>query len=267
MKVLGIYGKKDLDRITYKDKAISLIMDEFFKRFPNSYRKNYDRNLKTLEIHRVDSMVDNLDNASYLPSPNILMVKKIFGIPHELMHMASSDRKKILFAFCRDGQYSLYEEGLVEGMTEYLACMATGDRPRAYYFECFVAEMLSTMDGIFEPYFIPNYNKFISLFPNKKDILSLMYGLDFYHENIKGIDDDTSDADLDRIANSIKDVIDSLIDIELSFNKSSKDRKLYSDKFMDLISDGNIDCVVGDVYPEYGDYAYYQLKKRLLRRR
>lgn len=267
MKVLDVYSKKDLDSITYKGNKISFIMDDFFKRFPLSYRENYDKNLETLEIQRVDSMVDDLDNASYFPSLNLLLFKEKNGIFHEMMHMASACREECLFGFCRDGNYSLYEQGLLEGMTEYLACMAIGEKPSSYYFEHFVASMLSTLDGIFEPYFIPSYDKFVSIFPNKRDILSLMYGLDFYHEKIKEIDDDTDDVMLDRIENSVRGVIDSLIDIELSFYKSNVDRIIYADKFMDLISDKNIDCVVGDVFPDYRDYAYHAIKRRILRRR
>lgn len=267
MKVLNVYSKKDLFLLKYRKRSIALIMNEFFKRFPLSYRKNYDKNLETLEIHKVDSMFDDFDNASYFPSMNLLIFKKNFGLPHELMHMASSDRELGLFGFCQDGQYSLYEQGLLEGMTEYLACLATGGKPSSYFFECFVSSMLANVEGIFEPYFIPDYNKFVSLFPNKKDILSLMYGLDFYHEKIKEIDDNTSDEEIDRIAVAVKNVIDSLIDVELSFDKDYNERSDYSDKFMDMISDRNIDCIVGDVCPDYEDYAYDKIKKRVLGRR
>lgn len=267
MKVLGVYSKKDLDLLKYKKKSISLIMNDFFKRFPKSYRRNYDINLETLEIQRVDSMYDDLDDASYMPSLNVLLFKSKKEIIHEMMHMSSSDREKGLYGICRGGQSSLYEEALLEGITECLACRALGTNPNSYFFECFVAEMLSSLNGFFGPYFIPDYNKFISLFPNKKDILSLMYGLDFYHEKIKEIDDDTSDFELDRIANSVKDVIDSLIDIELSFKRDNKKRIDYSNKFMDLITDKRIDFIVGDVYPYYEEYAYDKIKERVLGRR
>ena len=49
MKVLDIYGKKDLWLITYNGKDIRKLMDKFFLKFPSEYRNNYDRNLETLE--------------------------------------------------------------------------------------------------------------------------------------------------------------------------------------------------------------------------
>ena len=42
MKVLDVYSKKDLDRLTVKGKVVSKIMDDFFKNYPESYRENYD---------------------------------------------------------------------------------------------------------------------------------------------------------------------------------------------------------------------------------
>ena len=266
MKVLDIYGKKDLDLITYNGKDIRKLMDEFFLKFPNEYRKNYDNNLDTLEVQRVDEMLDVNDSAEYYPIGNVMMFKSFAGIPHEMMHMASSDRVNNKSAFFREGIYSLYETGLVEGMTEYLSCIAKGGEPDAYFFEYFSIEMLSSIDGIFRPYFIPSYDDFVSLFPNKKNICSLMYSLDYYHDGISKIDDNTSDRIISLIGDSVKSTIDSLIDIELSFDKSRHERKLYGDKFMDLISNMDLQMLVGDVCPDYLDYANHEIKKRILRR-
>ena len=267
MKVLDVYTKDNFDELMYGDMKISVLMNNFFKKFPSSYRKNYDRNLKTLEIHKVDDMFGDMDNAQYLPGPNLLLFKTCGALPHELMHMASSNLRKFMNSICRNGIYSVYENALLEGITEFLATMATGDKAYAYIFECFCVAMLSDINNIFEPYFIPNYNKFISIFPNKRDIYSLMYALDFYHGKMLVIDDDSSLYDVERIRDSVRSVIDSLIDIELSFNNCMRMRKMYGDKFMDLIADPDIDCLVGDVYPEYMDYAYIEVKKRILRRR
>lgn len=266
MKVLDIYSKKDLYLITYNGKDIKKLMNEFFLKFPNEYRKNYDENLKTLEIHRVDEMFEVNDSAEYYPIGNVMMFKSFAGIPHEMMHMASSDRVNSKSAFYREGIYSLYETGLVEGMTEYLSCIAKGGEPDAYFFEYFSVAMLSSIDGIFKPYFIPSYDDFVSLFPRKIDICSLMYSLDFYHDGISKIDDDTSDRVISMIGDSVKSTIDSLIDVELSFNKSRYERKLYGEKFMDLISDIDLKMLVSDVCPDYLDYANHEIKKRILRR-
>ena len=267
MKILDIYDKKDLDLITCGGKGIITMMNDFFSRFPSDYRRNFDRNLDMLDVFRVDEMPDECDSASFCPSSNILLFKSFSAVPHELMHMSSSDLINKKYAFCREGIYSLHENGLIEGMTEYLGCMASGSYPNTYFFEFFVVSMLSNIDNIFEPYFIPSYDKFISLFPNKKDILSLMYALDFYHDKIQGLDDKSSDKEIERISDVVRSVIDNLIDIELSFRKSAKERKMYRDKFMDLITDSNIDSVVGDVYDDYVDYAYHEVNKRVLRRK
>lgn len=235
-------------------------------KFPNEYRNIYDENLKTLEIHRVDEMFEVNDSAEYYPIGNVMIFKSFAGIPHEMMHMASSDRVNSKSAFLREGIYSLYENGLVEGMTEYLSCIAKGGEPDTYFFEYFSVEMLSSIDGIFKPYFIPSYDGFVSLFPNKKNICSLMYSFDFYHDGISKIDDNTSDRVISMIEGSVKSTIDSLIDIELSFDKSRYERKLYGEKFMDLISNIDLKMLVSDVCPDYLDYANHEIKKRILRR-
>lgn len=126
--------------------------------------------------------------------------------------------------------------------------------------------MLSDIDKVFESFFIPSYNNFVSLFPNKRDICSLMYSLDFYHNKINMINEDTGDMEISRIDRAVKDTIDSLIDIELSFNKSVVEEKRYADKFMSLITDDDIDMMVSDVCCDYKGYAYNEIKKRVLRR-
>lgn len=267
MKVLDVYNKNDLDLITFDGKGILTIMDGFFSKFPSNYRNNFDRNLEKLEVFRVDEMPDVFDSASFCPASNILLFKSFAAVPHEFMHMSSSDLINKKYAFCREGIYSLHENGLIEGMTEFLGCMATDSFPNTYFFEYFVVSMLSDIDNIFEPYFIPSYDGFVSLFPNKKDILSLMYALDFYHDKVECINDKSSDKEIDRISDSVRSVIDNLIDIELSFRRSTKERQRYRDKFMDLITDQNIDSVVGDVYEDYVDYAYHEVNKRVLRRK
>lgn len=206
-------------------------------------------------------------SAQYYPGPNVLMFKSFTHLAHELMHLASSDRKNKQFAFCRDGEFSFIENALVEGMTEYLSCVAKEGTPDCYLFEYFVVSMLSSIDGIFKPFFIPNYREFISLFPNERDICSLMYSLDYYQDGILLLDEDAPGVEINRIGDSIKSTIDSLIDIELSFNRDKRERKIYGDKFMDLISEDNLSALIGYVCPEYLDYAYHEVKKRLLRRK
>ena len=85
-------------------------------------------------------------------------------------------------------------------------------------------------------------------------------------DEISKIDDNTSDRVISLIGDSVKSTIDSLIDIELSFDKSRYERKLYGDKFMDLISNVDLEMLVSDVCPDYLDYANHEIKKRILRR-
>lgn len=266
MKVLDIYNKDDLDLITYNGELICDLMDRFFSKYPIEYRKNYDTNIETLEMYRVDEMVDSFDNAQYVPSSNVLTFKSFAALPHEFMHMASADRSNKRFAICRDGEYSLYENGLVEGMTEYLSCVLKNGEPDTYFFEYFVVSMLDSIDEIFRPFFIPSYDEFIKLFPKKIDIVSLMYSLDFYHNSIMNIDDRTDDYDIKRVSESVKNVIDSLINIEISMRRNIKDKRIYGDKFMDLISNNDLESILLDVCPEYKDYAYHEIKKKLFRR-
>ena len=91
MKVLDIYSKKDLDRLTVKGKQVSKIMDDFFKQFPKSYRENYDKNLETLEIWKVDEHYSGINGGEYSDVYNILLFRRYYSIIHELMHMASCD--------------------------------------------------------------------------------------------------------------------------------------------------------------------------------
>lgn len=267
MKVLDVYSKEDLDLFTFGGRPIVELMDDFFLMFPKSYRENYDKNIETLEVYRVDEMYDPSDSAEYFPVSNVLMFKSFAAVSHEFMHMASSDRKNKLTGFNHAGEYSLIENALYEGMTEYLSCVAKDGLPNAYFFEYFVVSMLSDIDRIFEPYFIPSYKNFISLFPNKRDIISLMYSLEVYQNGINSLTDDSSEIEIARVDDAVKSTIDNMIDIELSFDKSNKDRKIYGEKFMDLIANPDIKSLVGDVSPEYLDYAYHEVKKRILGRK
>ena len=64
-----------------------------------------------------------------------------------------------------------------------------------------------------------------------------------------------------------RSIHNTLIDIELSFGKDLNSRKLYAEKFMDLIIDYDVNTIVGDIYPEYADYAFEKVNKRVLRRK
>lgn len=264
MKVLDIYGKKDLDMLTCEGKLVSDIMDDWFSKFPKSYRVNYDRNLEDLTLWRVDDDYEN-DSGVYSPKNNLLIFKDFSSLPHELQHVSSYDRTTECMAFIKDMKYPLFELALVEGMAEYLSAKSLGREVTDSYFECFSVSMLSSIKGIFESFYIPDHNKFISLFPNKKNIYSLMYSLDYYRHRTIDLDN-CNEEDIMKVRQSIRDTIDTLIDIELSFDKSVLECKKYGEKFMDFLGNVDLKDSLEDIYEDYKDYAFHEIKKRVLRR-
>lgn len=271
MRVLDVYSKEGLDKLILDGKSLSEIMNNFFKKFPKSYRENYDRNIETLEIWRVDDNVFTNLNGEYMEYRNLIVFKNECSLVHELMHLSSFDSINDKTAFIKTNNLFLYETALVEGMTEYLAVMALKNKPVEYFLELFTVSMLSEIDNIFEHYFIPNADKFISLFPNKKDIISLMYSLNFYFEKIDDlvdgkICDEDYDFEIERIGVSILNVIDSLIDIHMSFKYDDRINKIYAEKFMDEISNDDLFSYLCDFNDKYLGYANREINERVLRR-
>lgn len=265
MKILDIYDKNS--DLKYKRKNIFERMDKFFLGFPKEYSDNYYKNLETLRIFRVDGFSDGVSTGQYDSLNNILYFQYIGSTAHELIHVASydSDKKKMAFM---DNALS-YELGLMEGMTEYLSMKAFNtSEPKAYIFEVFCTEMLSNIEGLFKPYFIPNHDDFINLFPNEKDIYSLMYLVNFFYDNadayinslILGEEYFFTEEVMQQV---IRDIINTLIDIELSFNKSDRDLIVYGEKFMDLISSRVVDDCLWDIYPKYKNYANRTVNRRI----
>ena len=268
MKVLDVYSKKDLDKLTIKGKSVNSIMEDFWLNFPLYYRRNYDKNLESLELLRVDEHYEDAVG-EYSDIHNLIIFRKYSAIIHELMHMASRDAETQSAAFIKNKYELLFESSLIEGCTEFLASFALKDKPTDYFFETFCASMLSNIDGFFEPYFVPNYDKFIGLFPNKKDILSLMYSLNFYADNFSLIFDTRGkerDYLVKRLRHSVTDVIDSLIDIQLSFNYDMKKNQAYSEEFLGLINGKDLSEYLSEVRKDYFTYAEGQIKRRILRR-
>ena len=97
-----------------------------------------------------------------------------------------------------------------------------------------------------------------------------MYSLNYYsNKNIEytcGVVSEFSDMDRLKVENSIKDVIDTLIDIQLSMKMSLYNNKRYAQKFMDLLNCEVMDTYVGEYFEDYVDYANMQVNKRILRR-
>lgn len=270
MKVLEVYSKKDLDKITVKGKIVSKIMDDFFKNYPKSYRDNYDKNLETVEILKVDEHYTGKHGGEYSDYCNVLLFRKYYSIIHELMHMASCDYVTRRSSYERSDKGALFEGALIEGMTEHLACIALNSPTEVYVFEVFAASMISDIDGVLESFFIPSYQNFINSFPNKRSIISLMYSLEAYFRNCEILltEDTIIDKQLiETLERSIMSVIDSLIDIQISRRLGFKENKHYANMFMDLIGEENINMRLSDIWEDYYDYANEQINKRILRRK
>jgi len=260
MKIIDVYDKNSGKILTCNGISVFEMIDDYFANLPVEYRKNYDENLKTVEIFRVDGF--SMDNSGeYDYENNRISFCNFSSIVHEFMHMASYDKKKNKMAFAKN--VCDFERGLMEGMTEYLAMQVNGlEEASVYHFPVFCVSMLSSIEGLFEPYFIPNYQKFLKLFPNKRDILSLMYSLDYYNENVY-----ETETDRDLMEHSIKDTIDSLIDIELSVETDSKKLRLYKENFMDMLSDDSMEVYLGEFFSDYIDYSNCELTQRLIKKR
>ena len=270
MKVVEVYTKKDLDKLTCQGEIVSKVMNDFFKKFPSEYRENYDKNLSCLEIWKVDETHCGSTSGEYFELLNTMVLRNFNSFVHELMHVASRDNQTGLSAFQRMKYVNFCENALIEGMTEYLSSFALESSPSDYFFETFAAAMLSNIEGIFESYFIPSYDKFVAMFPDKKHILSIMYALTYYSSKIEEMDEGKIDMIDDntrgRVDHSIKDVLDSLIDIQLSMKMGKSANREYSDKFMELITSDVMDDCLGMFSGDYMDYANEQINKRVLRR-
>lgn len=270
MKVLEVYSKKDLNMLTVKGKTVSKIMNDFFKNYPSEYRKNYDKNLETVQILKVDEFYTGAYGGEYSDFCNVLYFKKYYSIIHELMHMASCDYVTRRSSYERCDKGTLFEGALIEGMTEHLACSAINTNCEVYHLETFAASMIEDIDGVVESFFIPSFDNLINSFPNKKDIISLMYSLEAYYRKCELFFSGDINIDqklVDELERSIVATIDSLIDIQVSRNLSFKENRQYADKFMGLISEDSFNLRIGDIWEDYLDYANEQVKRRILRRK
>ncbi len=268
MKIINMYDQ--YSDIRCRGKNVFKTMRTFLAKYPEEYSECYYYNLDYLKLFKVDKMVDEAMAGEYDTSANVIFFKDNEALGHEFFHMASNN--------IVDGQYAIesnigIEYGLIEGMTEYLYNKAYGlPNPTAYSFEVFVVKMLEDIPRLFEPYFIPNHDNFISLFPNEKDIYSLLYSLnvysDAYYEYIaSSYSTDNKSVDLGKIIENIEDTIDNLISIELSMHGNSIAKlSIYGDKFMDLIGSDNLKNKFKDVYPNYIKYAEKQIKRRIRER-
>ena len=121
MKILEIYDK-DSDLRCYKRNVFEVIED-YMKRFPEEYSNCYHENLSFLELYKVDKMDDRKRTGIYDTDANAIAFSQNNALPHELFHMASNDMVNNKYAI--ESKLGI-EDGLIEGITEYLAMNACG---------------------------------------------------------------------------------------------------------------------------------------------
>ncbi len=268
MKVINVYDKNS-DIRSY-NRNIFKATEAVLKKFPKEYSNCYYKNLESLELIQVDKMTNASFLGYYDDGANAIFFIEKSAMGHELFHMASNDLE--------NGNYAFYsklgiENGLIEGMTEYFNTKAYNlEVPSAYQFEVFCVTMLEDIPNIFRPYFIPNYKDFISLFPNKRDIYSLLYSLNVYNdmylnymeEYYSGKEITTNFRELRTIINH---VLASLVDIELSIEKDPFMLKEYSDKLMNYICSDKIPTLTEDIYPKCYQFADKLIDKKIRKRK
>lgn len=268
MQVLEIYDKNA--DLRSHGKNIFKTMENFFANYPLEYRRNYDKNLETLDFLKCDTLDSDAYSGSYDTSRNVIFFSNSNSLGHELFHVASYDALQETSGFESDRDF---DQGLLEGMTEYFRTKAYGlTSPDDYSFQVFCVMMLENIPDIFKYYFIPNYFEFIKLFPNKKDIYNLLFSLDEFHNGYMrylesfAMDKDDEALDINAMKMAIRNTINNLISIELSMNNDKQKLIKYRDKFMDLLGSVGIELEIKKFCPKYYEYAEAQLKRRILER-
>ena len=268
MKVINVYDKDS--NLKCYGKNIFDTTKEYLSRYPSEYSNCYNHNIKSLELFRVDRMTDETMTGYYDTEANKIFYVNKNSLGHEIFHMASNDLVKNQNAF--ESKMEI-ESGLIEGMTEYLAMKAYGlSRPGSYSFEVFCVMMMEDIPNLFKPYFIPNHKEFISLFPNKKDIYSLLYSLNAYNDiELDYLDSkyNHSNVIIDKtiLEESIQDTLNNLVNIELSLESDNNMLRIYGDKYMDYLSSNFVKHILRDLYPDYIKYAEKLIKKKIRKKR
>lgn len=242
-------------------------MDNFFKTKPASYRQIYDKNLNDLLIYHVDQINDTLVQGEYHDEDNIIYITTPSAITHELIHCSTNNQESGLFAFC--GNYLGLEIPLIEGMTEYFATIINEEKmPNNYYFESFVAQMINKIDGVNATFFEAKGNQeLLNLFPGYQKICmySLLYSLNHYNLNhYKSLETAKIDH---RIIKDIQRILKALLTIQINYEKDSQVLKTYYEEFLDILSSDYLNFYLGELYPEYKNYAYQLISKSKTRKR
>lgn len=268
MKVINVYDK-DSDLRCYNRNIFSAT-EKLLDKFPYEYGDCYRHNLETLELIHVDKFFDTSMAGFYDNEANTIYFNQKSALGHEMFHMASNDLTNGTYAFISKMGI---EVGLIEGMTEYFKMKAYNqEMPGAYPFEVFCVTMLEDIPDIFKSYFIPNNKEFIGLFPNRRDIYSLLYSLDAYNKmylDFLEADCAGKEQTIDKrlLRNTIKDTFNSLIEIELSLEEDPLQLKKYDFKFMEYVGSDKLGLLFQELYPRYYEYVDKLMDKKIRKRK
>ena len=264
MKVIEIYDRNS--NILDNRKNIFKTLDKYMEKFPSSYRKCYDENVRSLELFKVDRIGDGAQSGIYNPEDNTIAFGKCYALGHELIHMATNDREKSQFAF--ESKMAI-ENGMIEGMTEYHHMQAFDLKlPGAYSFEVFTVMMLEDIPNLFESFFVPRENGILDICSDKKNVYSLLWSLENYNQmSTDAVEASAAGNEvlIDRVETRrcIRHVMDSLIAIKLLQTSDKKELETWGDKFIDLIKSDLIGDITPAFYPQYKEYAEKMIKKRI----
>ena len=267
MEVLGVYDK--YSKLRCNGKGLFKQFEAYFASLPSEYSSLYYKNKESVKILRLDKLVDEICTGKYNNEKNVIVYSESDALGHELVHMATNDIENKRFAI--DNGLDI-EYGLYEGMTEYIASeIYDFSYPNSYPFEVFCVSMLEEIPNFFRHFFIPNGEEFVKLFPKQKDIYSLMYALSVYQDKMNdylySLDNNDALVDYKGIVLCIKSIINHLITIQLSFEKSDKENIMYAEKFMDLINNEYLKFIFSTIYPDYINYANKVINRKIKKKR
>lgn len=142
----------DFDKFKPYFEKVESILSSFSK----ECQKNYYENKKTLKI-KYGNQINTSLKGNYNPQENIMTIYDIESIPHELFHMAFTNRDKLnreLYAKSdmyhenglafKYGNVQMYK-GITEGFAEYLARKCTDSKSKD--FDYYFANLLISIYG------------------------------------------------------------------------------------------------------------------------
>ena len=255
MKIKNIYNSCDnFGKLTLVKNNSFKRIEKFFEGFPVDYSTNYFYNKNSLKIYEMDRVYLSEDATGlYDPFENIICVSDIKdALTHELIHMCSCDRisdknKVIMFGEYKNKSEELYL--ISEGITEFLSALIDKREVDAYNLECFVSRMLFISDESMLKYYFnaDNYGFLYKLY-DEKELMNILYNLSYI------VSSEYVDTP-DEYRKSFHVLLNSLLNRELSKEKSAGRLLIYRDLFLELLKDEEIKDMLKENYKDYHNYA------------